>query len=510
MAKQYTIKRVILDLLDREARPLSIDEIYEHFEKAGYPSPRSSIRGRLNSLADEGRIARVARGFYAANEATDLEFTQSHYSLIMSAKAGEWEFSPQETARSRFLEYTDEAIADKFRSLDAKALQELREIPCLFAYEAPVGASARVGWLRDIHVGADRLQIWFDLDPSIKALQPSQLAELQNRLGISASEQHRTHWAIKKIDLISELSLAGFLEFAEPDSEMAPSEPPAGPGPQFRPIDGKLTEVASIPLEDEVARQDGLHRLLRRDVAQLAVAFERAANRYPELARVVEEYSNLVETELATANVTAIWSVGSALVGFAQSYREQNVGRTIAEPLEPQLEALLQHVVRQHGAFIMGFKEGRELVQRSDEFALDNVRLKEIREPGTTLLDELANNSDLIEDRTRAHNRAVRDHLLEVDWTVSRSVYSAYLLIRNSFRAIIKSSVGDHPNVGAMLGLAIGVSTLAGDPNAEFLRAAIPVLQHQGTQLLAFFNHSPEMRAYVEWALHLLEKDQDL
>ncbi|EJN13039.1 hypothetical protein PMI42_03655 [Bradyrhizobium sp. YR681] len=507
MAEQYTIKRVILNLLDQEARPFSIDEIYEYFETKGYPSPRSSIRGRLNSLAEEGRIARLARGVYAANEST-LEFTQSHYSLIMSAKAGEWESSPQEIARSRFLEYTDEAIAERFRSLDARALRELREIPCLFAYEAPVGASARVGWLRDIHVFPNRLQIWFALDQDIPAIQPDQLVKHQNNLGISASEQHRTHWAIKKVDLISELSLAGILEFSEPDTEMPPAEPPAGPGPQFRPVDGKLTEVASLPLEEEVARQDGLHRLLRRDAAQLVASFQRAANRYPELARVVEEYSSLVEEELATANVTAIWSVGSALASFAQSYREQNVGGTIAEPLEPQLDALLQHVVRQHGAFIMGFKEGRELVQRSDEFALDNVRLREIREPGAPLLDELADNSDLIEDRTRAHNRAVRDNLLEVDWTVSRTAYSAYLLIRNSFRAIIKSSVGDNPNVGTMLGLVIGVSTLAGDPNAEFLRAAIPVLQHQGVQLLAFFNHSPEMRGYVEWALNLLEKDR--
>jgi hypothetical protein len=30
----------------------------------------------------------------------------------------------------------------------------------------------------------------------------------------------------------------------------------------------------------------------------------------------------------------------------------------------------------------------------------------------------------------------------------------------------------------------------------------------QRSQLLAFFNHSPEMRAYVEWALKILDADR--
>ncbi|WP_162901697.1 hypothetical protein [Breoghania sp. L-A4] len=51
---------------------------------------------------------------------------------------------------------------------------------------------------------------------------------------------------------------------------------------------------------------------------------------------------------------------------------------------------------------------------------------------------------------------------------------------------------------------------MVGDANAEFIRAAVPVLQQYGSQLLVFFNHSPEMRAYVEWALKVLEDDHSV
>lgn len=56
----------ILDTLSEETKPVSIDRFVELFQAAGYESPRSSIRGRLNELTQQGRILRVATGMYAA------------------------------------------------------------------------------------------------------------------------------------------------------------------------------------------------------------------------------------------------------------------------------------------------------------------------------------------------------------------------------------------------------------------------------------------------------------
>jgi hypothetical protein len=146
MAGEPTIKEFILDLLGRANREFAIDEIYHEFLMAGYEAPRSSIRGRLNSLGSEGQIKRVARGTYASSEFRE-EIVQEPalYNLIMTARGGEWENGNAKVSRSRFLEHTDDSIAEQFRSLSPSVLQRLIGMPSLFAYEVGVESPARVG-----------------------------------------------------------------------------------------------------------------------------------------------------------------------------------------------------------------------------------------------------------------------------------------------------------------------------------------------------------------------------
>lgn len=51
------------------------------------------------------------------------------------------------------------------------------------------------------------------------------------------------------------------------------------------------------------------------------------------------------------------------------------------------------------------------------------------------------------------------------------------------------------------------VSAYAGDQNMEFIRNVVPLLRSNATDLLAFFNHSPELRAYIEWVIDVLARD---
>jgi hypothetical protein len=119
---------------------------------------------------------------------------------------------------------------------------------------------------------------------------------------------------------------------------------------------------------------------------------------------------------------------------------------------------------------------------------------------------ELSTNEQLIEELTRRLHASINDAINKAGWTAGRHTYAAYTTIRNFVRAVIKYSVGRDPNVVAVVGGLAGVSALAGDPNCEFIRAALPFLKQYSAQLLAFFNHSPEYRAYVAWAIGLLEE----
>lgn len=340
-------------------------------------------------------------------------------------------------------------------------------------------------------------------------MQPVTTAEIRDALleADIPTKHSSLNWALTNLNTAGRIRRVRRGVYAR-KRKRRPDEPASGPGPQYRPFGGKLAGIASPPKKKEVRKQADLHRRLKADADILAKSLRRVANRYPELANAAREYCDLLTAELNKVDVTGVWSVGGSLASFSQSYREQNLARTLAEPLEPEIVALLQNVVRQHGAFILGFGEGRDLVERADKFAVDIPRLKEMQATGAAMLDELTENRSLVNDVTRAMHRPIRDSATEFGWASSRVGYSAYLIVRNSVRTMIKFSIGENPNIGVILGFLAGGSSLAGDSNAEFVRTVVPVLQHQGSQLLAFFNHTPEMRAYVEWALEILERDQ--
>ncbi|MHA1189562.1 MAG: hypothetical protein ACTSSQ_03755 [Alphaproteobacteria bacterium] len=190
---------------------------------------------------------------------------------------------------------------------------------------------------------------------------------------------------------------------------------------------------------------------------------------------------------------------------------DPNAANTMAGALEPQLAGRFSSLVRDHGAFILGFEEGRDLVERADRFAIDTILIAAIGVPGNALLNELTDNSDLVDEATRREHSPVRDAVIQTGWGASRSGYSAYLIVRKAVLAIINLTIGQAKTPGEiaaiLLSLSVGGSVVLGDPNVEFIRAAVPVLRDQGANLLSFFNHSPEFRAYVEWALNILDGD---
>jgi hypothetical protein len=292
-----------------------------------------------------------------------------------------------------------------------------------------------------------------------------------------------------------------------PRLQSRPETPIAGPGPQYEILNGKLTQTASNPDVGEIDAQAGLHRHLVRAAQQLSLDMHRLGNQHPRLANTIKEYAEIVNSELPNMDVVAAWSVGGSLAAFALAYSDQNSMHSIEEPLEPQIAGQLQSVVRQHGAFILGFAEGRTLVERADEFATDRQRLEEIEAPGNAILHELAENRDLVEEQTRGRHQVIRDAAVEFGWVSGRIGFAAYLTIRNATLRVLRTFVGSDLSVVALLSAPPVLSAYLGDPNMEVLKASLPYLQNHAQNLLIAFNHSPEMRAYTEWALHLLKID---
>jgi hypothetical protein len=286
-----------------------------------------------------------------------------------------------------------------------------------------------------------------------------------------------------------------------------PPDPEIREGPKFQLRGSKLAAAITPPGNLEMDLQAKLHQEIRSVLKAADGELLRVENKYPELAKTVRMYAALLEADIQELNVVGVWSVGGALYGFTESYREQNAANTLSVPLEPGIAATLKNLTRMHGAFVMGFAESRDLVEKSVDFEFSTTRWDEISQAGNNLIDVLIDDATLIDDAARRINKPIAEYVHEFGWHTSRGGYIAYITVRNGIFALLSATFGSEKSIAIVASTLISTSALAGDPSAEFIRSAIPVILRHSSDMLTFFNHSPEFRGYIEWALSLLADD---
>lgn len=139
------------------------------------------------------------------------------YNLMMKYDHEAWESRIVEWGSDRYLEYTDDGIKARFETITDAVADELKSFPTLFAHEQLTGKAARVGWIKSIQRRSP-LRMSIELDPDIPPIEPDLLKKMLVDLDIDhKSEVHRTHWAIKDVDLIAVLRRHKVLASAELD-----------------------------------------------------------------------------------------------------------------------------------------------------------------------------------------------------------------------------------------------------------------------------------------------------
>ncbi len=302
------------------------------------------------------------------------------------------------------------------------------------------------------------------------------------------------------------------LRAEEASDEILPDEPAQGPGPEYGFSTGKLSASGSQPSANEAEDQLSLHNRVKAKAAKLNDLMLTTANQYPELAEAVAEYLDLLNQPIDQIDVDGLWSVGGALFELKEAYADQNHTKTMTVALEPPETAALSGLCRDHGALILGFDRGVELVERADHFARNAHLVLEITEPSKPVLTQLTNNRELVEEETRKLHKPILDALNETGWAASRTSYSGYLTIRNSTLAIAKFLFGakDQGLIPIASTVVVGAG-LAGYPTDQVaLFNAIQFLLAHGSQLLAIFKHSPEMHAFVQAAINLIRHEKSL
>ena len=135
------------------------------------------------------------------------------YNLLVSSDENEWNGDPFVVERSRCVsrgEYTDGEIADRFSELNREQVRELFSLPCVFAYEADQEKDPKFGVLSAVkRRGSKEVQIEYTLIPCSPFATAEDLQSLGVLLDIRGWELNRTHWAVKDVDLATELARRG-------------------------------------------------------------------------------------------------------------------------------------------------------------------------------------------------------------------------------------------------------------------------------------------------------------
>ena len=133
------------------------------------------------------------------------------YNFLVTAKDDSWSLPAYEYERDRFGEYTAPALKERFKNLTARAIEELKSYPALFAYEGEK-KDVRIGYLRRIKERARSILIEYDFEPNIPAIPFAKIEHLKSRLDIENWEMNRTHWAVKDEDLFEILQSSGLID----------------------------------------------------------------------------------------------------------------------------------------------------------------------------------------------------------------------------------------------------------------------------------------------------------
>lgn len=97
-------------------------------------------------------------------------------------------------------EYILPEFKEKYSDFSIESIQELVKVPCVFAYEKMHKLDANIGYIKNIEFYQNGIRIDYELTGQVIAF--NDLMQLTDMLDMSTWEWNRTHWTLKKTNLI--------------------------------------------------------------------------------------------------------------------------------------------------------------------------------------------------------------------------------------------------------------------------------------------------------------------
>jgi hypothetical protein len=132
------------------------------------------------------------------------------YNLFVSGNEEAWGGEPFVLELGRCVrEYTDKELTERYGDFTQEQIEDIRRLPCIFAYEAGWKIDPKFGIVREITKRQGKVKIEYELVELDNFITHTDISDMQFDLDISDWEMNRTHWAIKDVNLAKELAAKG-------------------------------------------------------------------------------------------------------------------------------------------------------------------------------------------------------------------------------------------------------------------------------------------------------------
>ena len=180
----------------------------------------------------------------------------------------------------------------------------------------------------------------------------------------------------------------------------------------------------------------------------------------------------------------------------------------MTEPLEPDILSQLRSLLRDHMTLMMGFAEGQVLAARAAELRLLDISPPELARRTRAFTGPMLKVASLLAQRAR-------DLVQMIDRALDSADDKTIALVAAGVATATRSIVAFGRAVAPLVSPAViftgvtGVTllNLAGDPNAETLRAALTYIVENANALAAFASHDAQLKVWLDWLISEIRRN---
>lgn len=215
------------------------------------------------------------------------------FNLLISSNPDSWSGDSYEFDKSRVaVEYTADEVSERYKSLDANAIEELKGFPTLFVTEREQ-TETRIGRITNIRVRYSSVLIEFEFDQIFPPLPQGAIESIRTQIDLGKYELYRTHWAIKDEPIFEILLKKGIITSQQLEASQkltATSHPDPQPIPT-RHGEFNTKQVFIVHGHDDIAKLEMASFVKSLGLEPIILHLQASSGR--TIIEKIEHYSNV-------------------------------------------------------------------------------------------------------------------------------------------------------------------------------------------------------------------------